>query len=100
MMRHYISRMQRSLYGEVRWYKFYPEAEISVDGREIRLPKNFDKDRLLYDTDSMCVSVSVIVGENGSGKSSILDMMVRMLNNAATAMIGEEPRYLDDQHVH
>ena len=55
---------------------------------------------MIYDTESLSISVSAIVGENGSGKSSILDMMVRVLNNVATALMGEKPQYAAAEHVH
>ena len=82
---HHVNRMQRSLATENRWYKFYQSVEVNEDGSRVTIPTDFYNDGMMYDTDSMCISVSAIVGENGSGKSSILDMMVRVLNNAATA---------------
>lgn len=97
---HYVQRMQRSLYEADRWYNFFPNARISPDETTINLPNDFFNDGMLYDTDSMCISVSTIVGENGSGKSSIIDMMIRVLNNAATALLGEESLYYAAEHVH
>ena len=97
---HYVNRMQRSLSTTDRWYKFYRDIEINDDGNHITIPKNFTDDAMIYDTDSLSISVSAIVGENGSGKSSILDMMVRVLNNVATALMGEKPQYAAAEHVH
>ena len=73
---------------------------MSDDGRMVTLPNDFYNDGMVYDTESLSVNVSAIVGENGSGKSSILDMMVRVLNNAATALMGEKPQYAAAEHVH
>lgn len=53
-----------------------------------------------FGSDSLSISVSEVVGENGSGKSSILDMMVRVLNNVATALMGEKLQYAAAKHVH
>ena len=97
---HYINRMQRSLSTANRWFKFYQKAKVSCDGRMVALPNDFYDDGMVYDTESLSVNVSAIVGENGSGKSSILDMMVRVLNNAATALMGEKPQYAAAEHVH
>ena len=97
---HHVNRMHRSLSTANRWYKFYQNADVSDDGRIVTLPNDFYNDGMVYDTESLSVNVSAIVGENGSGKSSILDMMVRVLNNAATALMGEKPQYAAAEHVH
>lgn len=97
---HYVSRMQRSLAKESRWYTFYNKASISEDGRTVFIPNGFNEDNMLYDSDSISISLSAIVGENGSGKSSILDMLIRTLNNVATAFLGENPQYAAAEHVH
>lgn len=97
---HYVSRMQRSLAKQSRWYTFYNKASISEDGRTVFIPNGFNEDNMLYDSDSISISISAIVGENGSGKSSILDMLIRTLNNVATAFLGENPQYAAAEHVH
>lgn len=97
---HYVNRMQRSLSTTDRWYKFYRDIEVDDDGSHVMIPNSFTNDAMIYDTDSLSISVSAVVGENGSGKSSILDMMVRVLNNVATALMGEKPQYAAAEHVH
>ncbi|MCF2594801.1 AAA family ATPase [Bacteroides caecigallinarum] len=97
---HFVNRMQRSLSKTDKWYKFYQDIEVNDDGSHVSIPNNFADDAMIYDTDSLSISVSAIVGENGSGKSSILDMMVRVLNNVATALMGEKPQYAAAEHVH
>ena len=97
---HYVDRMQRSLSTTDSWYKFYRDIEVNDDGSHITIPNSFTNDAMIYDTDSLSISVSAVVGENGSGKSSILDMMVRVLNNVATALMGEKPQYAAAEHVH
>ena len=37
------------------------------------------------------LSISTIVGKNGSGKSSIVEMIMRLINNFATSTFGENP---------
>lgn len=44
------------------------------------LPESF------YNTTSPLISVSAIVGENGQGKSSLMELMLRIVNNTAYAL--------------
>lgn len=39
-----------------------------------------------FNTNTPCVSVSAIVGENGQGKSSLMELMLRIINNMAYAL--------------
>lgn len=57
-------------------------------------------DELLYSTPELCVSVSAIVGENGSGKSSAVELMVRLINNYAAALMGEGTRNDASEHLY
>lgn len=100
MQMHHVRHMQRSLYGINKWYTFYRKVFIDRDGASVKLSNDFFDDKIIYDTPSMSVSVSAIVGENGSGKSSILDMIIRILNNTAAAVLGEKPQYAAAEHIH
>lgn len=57
-------------------------------------------DEMLYSTPELCVSVSAIVGENGSGKSSAVELMVRLINNYAAALMGEGTRNDASEHLY
>ena len=63
------------------------EDKASVDGSRFNRP--------VYDfymgakSSVPHVSVSAIVGENGSGKSSLIEFEIRLINNFAAALFGE-----------
>lgn len=46
------------------------------------------------------ISVSAIVGENGAGKSSVIEFYIRLINNFAAATIGEYEVNPGAQHLH
>ena len=46
------------------------------------------------------ISVSAIVGENGAGKSSVIEYYIRLINNFAAATIGEYEVNPGAQHLH
>ena len=100
--------IQKSLYGSKDWFYFYKgfkiidkkENEKEVEHIEVR-EDVFDSSELLYSVKGKSkISVSAIVGENGTGKSTILDTIIRIMNNLSTAIYGEDYNYSSAEHLH
>lgn len=69
-------------------YTIY-EDKITVEQTRVELNRLYDD----YSVDSKNkiphINFSAIVGRNGSGKSSIIELMMRIINNYATSLFGE-----------
>lgn len=80
-------------------YGFY--EGFRLDGDRVYLP---DLSSNLFDVTreqkTLKVSVNAIVGENGSGKSSIIDYIIRILNNLSAYILGENYRTPGAEHLH
>lgn len=99
--------IQKSLYGSSQWFYFNKGFKIKEnnDGiTEIEVNEDaFDSNYLLYsDTehDGINIGISAIVGANGTGKSTLIDTIVRLTNNMSAAIIGEDYVYTSAQHLH
>ena len=99
--------IQKSLYGSSQWFYFNKGFRIKEnnDGiTEIVVNEDaFDSNYLLYsDTehDGINIGISAIVGANGTGKSTLIDTIVRLTNNMSAAIIGEDYVYTSAQHLH
>lgn len=99
--------IQKSLYGREDWFYFNQGFEIIEDenGKVEKVTvveSAFDSNHYLYSRPDkfLNVSVSAIVGQNGTGKSTIVDTVIRLLNNLAAAIIGEDYVYSSAQHLH
>lgn len=99
--------IQKSLYGSSQRFYFNKGFRIKEnnDGiTEIEVNEDaFDSNYLLYsDTehDGINIGISAIVGANGTGKSTLIDTIVRLINNMSAAIIGEDYVYTSAQHLH
>ena len=109
-----VRSIQKKVFGS-DWMYFYsgykltdiPDMVCGDDGDMLpaygyylEVPKDVDKDGLLFDTDNLCVSISAVVGPNGSGKSSAIELMIRILNNLSVAAKGETKNHIASDHLY
>ena len=99
--------IQKSLYGSSQWFYFNKGFRIKEnnDGiTEVEVDEDaFDSNYLLYsdtEPDGINIGISAIVGANGTGKSTLIDTIVRLINNISAAIIGEDYVYTSAQHLH
>lgn len=102
---YHAKMMQKSLYGREDWLYINDGFSISGDvenGFNVAIQEDaFDSEFLLYSPEhGVKVSISAIVGQNGTGKSTIIDMILRTLNNLSAAIMGETFNYSSVQHLH
>ena len=90
--------MQKALYGRKDWLYFY--EGVTIKDESVKLEDYFAEDKVLYDTGKVSLSFSAIVGKNGTGKSSTVDMIIRILNNLAAAIIGEGEEFNAAERLH
>ena len=62
--------------------------------------KDFIHPYSLFDTESLAVSICAIVGKNGKGKSSLVDLVIRIINNFTAALLGEHFNFAAAEHLH
>ena len=93
-----VQCMQKALFGRKEWLYFFDGVTISDNAVSFR--DDFADDQPLFDTDRVSLSFSAIVGRNGTGKSSIVDMVIRILNNLAAAIIGESEEFNSAERLH
>lgn len=102
---YHAKMMQKSLYGHEDWLYINVGFSISGDienGFNVAIQEDaFDSEFLLYSPEhGVKVSISAIVGQNGTGKSTIIDMILRTLNNLSAAILGKTFNYSSAQHLH
>ena len=88
-----------------KFYYFLKGLEIQKNHNIYIEEKRLHEDRLYNDyfvgnKSNPTISVSAIVGENGAGKSSVIEFYIRLINNFAAATIGEYEVNPGAQHLH
>lgn len=95
-----VEAIQKALYNTDKWFYFYKGITIEDDYQTIVMTPQAKQDYSLFDTDEMKISLCAVVGKNGSGKSSIVELLVRTINNLAAALLGEGYNFSAAEHLH
>ena len=100
--KHYekVEAIQKVLYQTNKWFYFYEGITIAENNTQVEMTSEAKKDFSLYDTDNLKISLCAIVGKNGAGKSSIVELLVRTINNLAATMLGEGYNFSAAEHLH
>lgn len=97
---YHVRAMQKAHYGHNDWIMFYQHVRTGSDNLSFTIDNALYDDEHIYGTADLAVGVCAIVGQNGSGKSTILDMIIRVLNNVAASLAGEDVLYSAAEHLH
>lgn len=95
-----VQSIQKALFDKMDWLFFYRGICIDQAHGRITMTKEALADFSLYDLKGIKVSVSAIVGKNGAGKSSVVDLIIRMINNLSAAALGERFNFAAAEHLH
>lgn len=95
-----VEAIQKVLYGTNKWYYFYKGISISEDNSQVEMTSEAKKDFSLFDAKGLKISLCAVVGRNGTGKSTIVELLVRTINNLATALLGEGYNFSAAEHLH
>lgn len=88
------------------WYFLYDGYSITDDyityqktpvPANLYYPNRYAKGQSAND---ISVDICAIVGENGAGKSSLVDIFIRVINNLAAYVIGEKFMFPKAEHLH
>jgi len=85
-----VEAIQKALYNQDRWFYFYQGIKIAENYESIEMNSLAKTDYSLFSTDSVNISLCAVVGRNGSGKSGLVELLVRTLNKltAGGTLIG------------
>ena len=79
-------------------YQFYHSFKFEEDGKLIRYKEGIED--ILYNSDDLKISISAIVGENGSGKSTITELLFLAINKLSRLKKIESEQELEDSEIY
>lgn len=95
-----VEAIQKVLFQTNKWFYFYKGITIAEDNTLVEVTSEAKKDFSLYDTDNLKISLCAVVGKNGAGKSSMVELLVRTINNLAAVLLGEGYNFSAAEHLH
>lgn len=95
-----VERIQKALFGKFYWHYFVQGFDIKEDEDVIVSTPEAVHAYSIFDTSSLKVSISAVVGKNGKGKSSLVDLVIRIINNMSAALMGEGYNFAAAEHLH
>lgn len=97
----HVNGIHKALAHRYDWLYLYNGIEVAWDDSYISFEdRDVARDFSFYDTGQLKISISAIVGKNGSGKSSYVELLVRIINNLSAALLGERMNFATAEHLH
>lgn len=85
---------------------YYFLEGIKIEGEKFEIDesrKNIDRlytDYCRINSGASHIQVSAIVGKNGCGKSTLVEFMIRLINNFAAVLYGDRNNVIEDNKLH
>lgn len=84
-------------------YDGYTITDGEIVYKKTPVPENLyrpNRYARLETANAVAIDICAIVGENGAGKSSLVDIFIRIVNNLAAYVIGEKFAFPKAEHLH
>lgn len=93
--------IHKALVGRDEWLNIHSGYKVSEDYKSIQLSSLKQRlDFSIYDTDNLKITIGAIIGRNGAGKSSFVELLVRVINNLTATLLGEGYNFAKAEHLH
>lgn len=101
-----VKSMQKTFFRDNTWKYFYQGFHLDAEGMRLEVEPTAFNDSVLFaratamKSPKTQISIGAIVGKNGTGKSTIVETMIRIINNLSAATFGEYANYAAAEHLH